>query len=285
MNIETDDNGVAVERFDMVDEFLDSLRLADDVASGRRFLFRGVPNARLALLPSALRHPSPFEREPRSEVDQEQLEKMALRRFHDAAYFGGLTIPQWAEVQSYLQGGPEGLREYIREFIALAQHHGTPTRLLDWTLDPFVGAYFAASEYPDYEKFKDAPEMAVWWFDPSVTKAAGTLGPWSRPISIPLDVNHNARAQRGVFIEYRKNRTVGDGEIDRDSLIDIVKQWDERGGPPLLEAFKKFTLPRTKTKELLNTLRIRHRISASVLFPGYYGAAREERERCQVGDL
>lgn len=41
----------------------------------------------------------------------------------------------------------------------LMQHHGTPTRLLDWTRSPFVALWFAMEKAPDDE------DSALWVFD------------------------------------------------------------------------------------------------------------------------
>ncbi len=47
-----------------------------------------------------------------------------------------------------------GLNKWDR--MAIAQHHGLPTRLLDWTTNPLVGAYFASSSAPGYFDVVDA---------------------------------------------------------------------------------------------------------------------------------
>jgi FRG domain len=47
---------------------------------------------------------------------------------------------------------------HILDSITLMQHYGAPTRLLDWTLSPWVACYFAAQEHHD-------EDAAIWIFN------------------------------------------------------------------------------------------------------------------------
>jgi hypothetical protein len=108
-------------------ELMDALYAGSWDASIERFrspwVFRGVCDASADLSTSLMRLGSGYE-------DLARLESHILRNFRKYAQL---------EVDSAIGGS-------IWNWMALAQHHGLQTRLLDWTYSPLVAAHFATDD-------------------------------------------------------------------------------------------------------------------------------------------
>jgi len=262
-------------------EFLEYL--VDDARETDRYLFRGVARSDYDLLPTALRTagPLPFGAILKSNREQIEQEARVALHFFDAVHFQGLTIPGWSEVRRIM----EAIRNHelprtwppdeILEFLAIAQHHGIPTRLLDWTLDPMVAAYFAACDLA-----ADSPLVAVWILDRRASWSfVGPPGLWQgllHPIVVPYDLNRNAHAQQGVFTPQIQLSSVDHAGAPSRTPLDEVLSFRATRDPP--NGIRKVTLPRSEIAGLLQRLH-RRRINGSTMFPGYSGAAKAAKER------
>jgi hypothetical protein len=99
-----------------------------DAHSDSRWVFRGLGDKRFSLIPTI----------GRTDRYNPSHERAILELFRK-------RVPEFG-----LGAGLEDL-----DLLAIAQHHGVPTRLLDWTTNPLVAAFFAVTAAPGAKNVRE----------------------------------------------------------------------------------------------------------------------------------
>ncbi|WP_323098239.1 FRG domain-containing protein [Intrasporangium sp. YIM S08009] len=128
-----------------VSEYVSALKGLGASGEAPPLWFRGHARSSYSLTPSSFRPPG-----------YDQHEGAMLKRFMQDA-------------QSFLVEGPADRWEWL----FLAQHHGVPTRLLDWSENALIALYFATELGTSLEGM-DPPDGRVWILLPTNLNDLGT---------------------------------------------------------------------------------------------------------------
>lgn len=231
--------------------------------------FRGIGKAAYELLPSLYRHPS-----KRDVAELVELEGNLLTRFRHR------SIPY--------QDRPPG-NDW--ELLFLMQHYGVPTRLLDWSENPFIALYFAITAAESCRVSGDFIEDAAVWILNTKLWNGHILSPYwnGRILSVPdgpleaykptSDMKtlgsepvaiaglHNSQrivAQRGAFTIFGHNN------------LPMERIYDDKSFPP--DALLKVVLPQHDLTTLRDSL-FGIGYADSMIYPDLSGLAKEMKRQ------
>lgn len=235
-------------------------------------IFRGQANAKWGLIPSVLRATeTSFLGGINTGDHQVFFEWVLLKHFAESCDSIGLPIPNdstnfrlehLSQVDDiYIKRPAKWPAPDLLPLMAMAQHHGVPTRLLDWTYRPYVAAYFAASSALANCENWDSENICIWALDRAKVKHFEYV----RIFSAAGTISRNLVAQSGLFTVHQHDAMRG----QRFHVEALEDEFGELPDTPLL----KMTLPAfeaVKLYELCHTAGF----SGSTIYPGPDGAGK-----------
>lgn len=164
-------------RIDNVSELLKITSDSYFKKSRGQWVFRGHSDASYKLIPSVGRGGHTLS-------TTEKYEKSLFQRFKREAgsYLDPLPVNDW-------------------EWLSVAQHHGIPTRLLDWSQNPLVALYFAVQARDESDESDG--ELVALNVPRKVPESATNGSPFDLRTAMkcyPNTVSPRIRAQEGLFV-------------------------------------------------------------------------------------
>lgn len=180
------------------------------------------------------------------------------------AFRKGILNDQHGPVQSSYRNVDEWPPPQLLPLLAFAQHHGVPTRLIDWSDNALVAAFFAAEKHVRGDITDD---LAIWALNLEFIHLYEHI----EIVLLPASNSQRLGAQRGLFTILRPPMQRGQPlDIDHLTLVDLLESRNVPTARP--KPLWKLTLPHSEAKRLLYLCWLSN-VDAAFVYPDAAGAA------------
>jgi len=231
-----------------------------------KYVWRGVTCADWGLFSSLARNVNDALDRPATEMDVQEDEAIVLQQ-----------AKEWS-----LDWHPNGGRLTSLELLARLQHHGAPTRLLDFTYSPFIALWFAVQEIEpkltDGRVFAcDIAHAEHLNSDPLPWRNSTNLNssPWNKNFYVvtPPPLDDRIIRQSGLFLTGGIPEAPGLSEVmsvtlDVKVYDDVVSNKVRRGQSPSTFAIR---IPAAQKQNIKQALADLHNISYKTVYPDLQG--------------